>query len=121
MRCPAVLNNEFPELNGNRTWNPAFMNGADLQEPGLRSGDVVEIVSDTATIPGVVEEDNRLRRGLVSMSHAWGGPPERDGEVRQIGGNTGRLASTVRAWDRYCGMPVMSNTPVQVRRRAGKL
>lgn len=36
MRCPAVLNNVFPELNGNRTWNPAFMNGADLQEPGLR-------------------------------------------------------------------------------------
>ena len=56
----------------------------------------------------------QLRPGLVSMAHGWGGAPDRDAEVRRIGGNTNRLASTDAAWDRYTGIPVMSNLPVDV-------
>ena len=48
------------------------------------------------------------------MAHGWGGAPDRDAEVRSLGGNTNRLASTDAAWDRYTGIPEMSNLPVDV-------
>ena len=62
----------------------------------------------------IVEIDRHLRSGLVSMSHGWGGAPDRDAEVHRLGGNTNRLASTDAAWDRYTGIPTMSNLPVDV-------
>ncbi len=82
---------------------------------GLSNGDIVEIRSDRAAILAVVEADPSLRRGMVSMSHAFGDGPDRDDEVRAIGANTGRLMSTDNSWDRYTGMPHMSNVPVSVR------
>jgi len=48
------------------------------------------------------------------MAHGWGGAPDLDAEVRSLSGNTNRLASTDAAWDRYTGIPVMSNLPVDV-------
>jgi anaerobic selenocysteine-containing dehydrogenase len=97
------------------------MNPADLRELGLSSGDAVEIASAYATILGVVEAEAELRRGVISMPHAFGDVPELDAELRSIGSNTGRLMSVENDYDPYTGIPRMSDVPVNVRRFEGPL
>jgi anaerobic selenocysteine-containing dehydrogenase len=114
-----VLNSvgcDEPGQTGGRTTNPAYMHPDDLATLGLSPGDVVEIRSARASIPGIVEIDPHLRRGLVSMTHSWGDRPERDPDVRSIGANTGRLSAVDQDYERYTGLPRMSNIPVSVER-----
>lgn len=102
--------------NHGRPYNPAYMHPEDLGAHGLQPGDVVRIRSPRASILGIVDADASLRRGLVSMSHSWGAGPDRDGDVREIGGNTGRLSSVDEDYERYTGLPRMSNIPVEISR-----
>ena len=123
-RLPDVHNSagrDIPKLTRKYSYNPAFMNPADLRELGLSSGDAVEIASEYATILGVVEAEAELRRGVISMPHAFGDVPERDAELRSIGSNTGRLMSVENDYDPYTGIPRMSDVPVNVRRFEGPL
>lgn len=62
-----------------------------------------------------MEPDDTLRRGLVSMTHAFGGLPDRETDVRQTGANTGRLLSVDRDLQPYTSQPRMSNVPVAVK------
>ena len=103
-------------LRSKWTYNPAFLHPAELERQGLEPGDVVEIHSPHARILGLVEADPSLREGLVSMSHSFGDTPDHDADVRAIGGNTGRLTSVERDYDRFSGLPRMSNIPVRVER-----
>jgi anaerobic selenocysteine-containing dehydrogenase len=107
-----------PRLHAKEPTNPAYMHPDDLRQLGLTTGDVAEITSARATILGVVEADDTIRRGLVAMSHAWGDVQELDEEVRSIGGNTSRLVDVTDQWDPYSGQPVMSNVPVSIRPHA---
>ena len=110
---------DLPRLRRKYRYNPAFMNPADLERLGLGAGDLVEIASDHSAIFGIVEPDPTVREGLVSMSHAFGDVPEHDGEVREIGSTTGRLTPVDRDYDRFTGLPRMSNIPVRVSRCEG--
>lgn len=120
-RLPDVHNSagrDIPALVRKWTYNPAFMHPDDLAELGLDRGDVVEITSSYDSILGVVEPEADLRRGVVSMPHAFGdapGSPD-DKKVREIGSNTGRLSSVERDYDPYSGIPLMSAIPVNVTR-----
>ncbi len=112
-----VLNSvgrDEPGQNRGLTTNPAYMHPDDLEELGLVPGNLVQIRSARAAILGVVGEDNNLRRGLVSMTHSWGDAPDLDAKVREIGSNTGRLSSVDEDYERYTGLPRMSNIPVAV-------
>ncbi|HKA16113.1 MAG TPA: molybdopterin-dependent oxidoreductase [Myxococcota bacterium] len=109
---------DLPGLRAKWPYNPAFMHPAELARRGLAPGDVIEIHSDHAHILGVVEVDPTVREGLISMSHSFGDAPERDADVRAIGGNTGRLTSVERDYDRFSGLPRMSNIPVRIARAA---
>ena len=79
--------------------------------------DISEFTSRVQNHQGIVEADPSVRRGLVSMSHSFGDEPAHDAEVREIGSNTGRLTPVDRDYDRYSGLPRMSNIPVEVRRQ----
>ena len=68
---------------------------------------------------GIAEAAPELRRGVLSMSHAFGDAPERDGEFREIGSTTGRLVDGEREFDRFTGIPRMSAIPVSVERAEG--
>ena len=92
------------------------MHPAELARNGLEAGDVIEIHSDHASIYGIVEPDESVREGLVSMSHSFGDVPDRDGDVREIGSNTGRLTAVDRDYDRFSGLARMSNIPVRIER-----
>jgi anaerobic selenocysteine-containing dehydrogenase len=117
-RLPNVYNStgrDMPRLTRRGSHNPAFMHPDDLESLGLVSGDVVEIRSDHAAILGVVQAAPDVRPGVISMAHSFGDAPEHDARVREIGGNTGRLASVDRSYDPHSGMPRMSAIPVNVQ------
>jgi anaerobic selenocysteine-containing dehydrogenase len=104
------------KLSARRPHNPAFLHPDDLAELGLESGDAVRIRSGHDSIPALVESDATLRRGLVSMTHAFGGlpTPEDDARFREIGSNTGRLVSAEEEYDPVSGIPRMGAIPVAV-------
>jgi anaerobic selenocysteine-containing dehydrogenase len=107
---------QLPKLLAKDPTNHAYMHPDDLAALDLAPGDVVEISSARATILGIVEADTTLLPGLVSMTHSFGDAPDRDDEVRTIGGPTCRLCDVDDAYDPYSGQPVMSNIPVAVLR-----
>jgi len=116
-RLMHVLNSShnITATNRGRSHNLAYLHPDDLAELGLEEHDIVEIVSAQASIPAVVGADRGMRRGDVSMAHAFGGEPDCDADVREIGSSTGRLLSIDVVYDRYSGQPLMSNIPVNIR------
>ena len=73
----------------------------------------MEIVSDHSRIIGIVEPDDHLRPGVVSMSHCYGGLPGED-EDPQVGACTNRLIDARRHHQAINAMPTMSGLPVRV-------
>jgi anaerobic selenocysteine-containing dehydrogenase len=96
--------------------NPAFLHPDDLAREGLSRGDLVRIASPHGEALAVAWPDKDLRPGLVSMCHCWGGDPEDEGDVREIGTNTGLLISVEEDCARFSGIPLMSALPVRLAR-----
>src|SRR3546814_2117586 len=85
-----------------------------MAERGLVNGDWIEIASDNGTIEAIVEADETIRPGVVSMSHGFGGLPE-DGDYLANGASANLLISTDRDRQAINGMPRMSGLPVNIR------
>jgi anaerobic selenocysteine-containing dehydrogenase len=102
------------KLNGGRPHNPLFLHPEDLAEIGLRSGDSVTIASSHDSIPGIVEADDTLRRGVASMYHCFGGKVEDDADFKRLGSNVGRLIPNDIDYDPISGIPRMSNIAVSI-------
>jgi anaerobic selenocysteine-containing dehydrogenase len=120
-RLRHVLNStgqHIPGLRAKGGTNNAYMHPDDAESLGLFDGDLVDISSPRASIRGVVAISDDLRRGVVSMAHSWGGTPDDDASVREIGSPTGRLAD-LRSYDAITGIPCMSAIPVSVQRAEG--
>ncbi len=116
-RMRDVLNSTWHEhapLRRAHATNPAFLHPDDLAALGLQSGDLVEIESVHASLRAVAEAAPDVRRGCVSMTHAWGGAPGEDDDPRLAGANTGRLTPVDRDFDPWTGMPRMSAIPVRL-------
>jgi anaerobic selenocysteine-containing dehydrogenase len=116
-RLKHVLNStgtELPGLARKGTTNSAYMHPDDVAELGLESGDVIEISSPQASLLGVVEAAEDVKRGVISMAHSWGGRSLTDEKVREIGSPTSRLVSTDVGHDPVTGMVVSSAIPVAV-------
>jgi anaerobic selenocysteine-containing dehydrogenase len=90
--------------------NPAFLNPADMRRLGLNDGDPLEIVSDHARVTAIAETDERLRPGVVSISHCYGGLP---GET-VAGTCTNLLVDSRRHHQDINAMPTMSGLPVRL-------
>jgi anaerobic selenocysteine-containing dehydrogenase len=104
----------LPGLMRGRSYNPAFMHPDDLSVLGIADGDLVEIRSEYDAITSVAGVDADLRRGVVSMSHNFGGNPGENEDPRIDGANTNRLLRTDVEYDRYTGQPRMGALPVAV-------
>lgn len=96
------------------TTNPAHIHPDDLAERGLKEGDVIEIISAHASIHGVVKASDRVRRGLISMAHAFGDSEAGKHNVREMGGSTNRLTSDEVDFDPVTGMALQSAIPVRI-------
>lgn len=107
---------EIEALTSRYGTNPAFMHPADLAREGFTRGDLIRVASAHGEVEAVAWPDKDLRRGLVSMTHCWGGDPEAAGDVRKIGVNTGLLIGVEEDCARFSGIPLMSALPVKVAR-----
>jgi anaerobic selenocysteine-containing dehydrogenase len=116
-RLKHVLNSlgtELPALAKKGTTNPAYMNPADVEALDLHDGDIIRITSPRSSLLGVVEAAPDVKRGVISMAHAWGGSSLTDEKVRDIGSPTSRLTSVDGGFDPVTGMVVSSAIPVAV-------
>jgi anaerobic selenocysteine-containing dehydrogenase len=105
---------DLPFLTRRGRYNPAYMHPADLAQLGLSDGDDVRIESAHGAVAAIAEADPSLRRGLVSISHAFGDIPSAEADVRKVGSNTSVLLSVEDDYDRYSGIPRMSAVGVRV-------
>lgn len=112
--------NSAPRIEGivRTGYNPLWMHPEDMAELDVRDGDEVEIRSRHGSIPGFVEADADMRRGVVAMTHGFGPKPNTNYDPRRDGSNINLLLSWTDDADPYHGMPRMSAVPVAVKARA---
>ena len=104
----------FPHLKKKMPTNPAFFHPDDLSALSIADGDVIEITSRVASIFAVTKASDKVRRGVISMSHAWGDDDAGKDDVHEKGGSTNRLLDDVYGMDPITGMVVQSAIPVRV-------
>jgi anaerobic selenocysteine-containing dehydrogenase len=75
----------------------------DVVAWGLTDGEIVEVASRHGAVRGTLRIDERLRPGVVSITHGWAST------------NVGRLTSTVADVDPLTGMICQGAIPVTVR------
>jgi anaerobic selenocysteine-containing dehydrogenase len=95
--------------------NYAHMNPEDMAADGIKEGDTIEIASEFGSILTLAKAEQRLRRGVVSMTHMFGplvgsGDPIADG-----GANLGQLVSLTEHVQPINFMPRYSAIPVNVK------
>jgi anaerobic selenocysteine-containing dehydrogenase len=94
--------------------NPAYLHPEDLEDLGLAADDEVVVESAVGQLRTTVRADPGLRRGVVSMTHCYGGLPD-DGPDGPAGTNLGLLVG-LENLQPHTGQPVMGNVPVSVKR-----
>jgi len=115
-RLKHVLNSlgrEIPGLARVGTTNAAYMNLDDMKELDIADGDLVRITSPSGRVVGVAEGSETIKRGVISMSHSWGGSTT-DEDVRNQGTPTNRLCTVDSGYDPINGMAIQSAIPVAV-------
>jgi len=110
------LGSELPGLAKVASTNYAYVHPDDLAQLDAAPGDLLRLTSPSSSITGVAEADPDIKRGVVAMSHSWGGLALTDEKVRDIGTPTNRLVASAEGTDRVTGLPVMSAIPIAVER-----
>ena len=108
------IGHPLAKLRAKTTTNPAYIHPADMAELGVAEGSIVEITSPHASIHGVAKASDKLRRGIVSMAHAYGDSDAGKHNVREMGGSTNRLTSDEVDFDPITGQALQSAIPVRI-------
>ena len=118
-RIAEAVNSAFRDSIRARKRHPVnhlYMNPDDMREAGIGADEPVDIASAAGCVRTLARPDERLRRGVVSMTHMFGklvgsGDPLADG-----GANVGELTSLTRDLQPINFMPRFSAIPVNVER-----
>jgi len=105
----------LPAVRKRNAYNPACLAPIELERLGLRDGDMIAIRSANGTVKAVVQGDDSLRPGIVSLTHGWGGAPDDDSDPREVGTNINPLISDTRDVETVNAMPRMTAIPVNIR------
>jgi anaerobic selenocysteine-containing dehydrogenase len=108
------IGHPLKKLQAKTTTNPAYIHPDDIAALGLEEGGIVAITSPHATIHGVVKASDKVRRGIVSMAHAYGDADATKEDVRARGSSTNRLVSEVVDYDPITGQSLQSAIPVKL-------
>ena len=101
-------------LKARRTTNPAHVHPDDLAALGIEDGALISITSPIGAIIGVAEASPAMRRGIISMAHAWGDVASDATSVRDQGVSTNRLVSETVDYDPITGQSLQSAIPVRI-------
>lgn len=112
-RVKHVYNSSCHDFPKNPAGNPAYLHSDDITELGRQAGDEVQLHSEHSSIKVVLQVDDRLRPGVVSMSHCFGGDPDRAESVQAVGGSAAKLVAVDRDFDPLMGMPRMTGFAVK--------
>jgi anaerobic selenocysteine-containing dehydrogenase len=108
------IGHPLARLRARAKTNPAYIHPEDLAALGIEDGAIVEISSAHATIHGVAKASDRVRRGIVSMAHAFGDSDAGKDDVLEKGSSTNRLTSDEVDYDPITGQALQSAIPVKV-------
>jgi len=100
--------------------NWAWMSPGDMAVEGIADGEEIEISSEAGRIRGIARGDPRLRHGVISMAHMFGGLAASDDPKRGGGSFTGRLTSLQQHLQPINFMPRFSGIPINVMPVNGK-
>lgn len=106
---------EIPSLRKRLPHHPAYLNPQDMKMLGMTDGDILEITSEIASIRCVAYTEDGILRNCVSVPHCWGTTPDESDDPLGAGGNTGRLSTTEKNYDKISGIPIMSAIPVKLK------
>jgi anaerobic selenocysteine-containing dehydrogenase len=95
--------------------NYAYMNPDDMIETGIGEGAMIEIASPHGTIRTLAKAEDRLRRGVVSMTHMFGPLVGTGDPLTERGANIGELTSLTETLEAVNFMPRFSGIPIRVR------
>lgn len=107
----------LPNTRTRHPYNPAFLHPDDLAALGVASGEAIEITSAHGSIAAIATPDERLRPGMVSMTHGWGGLPDDGIPLHNGGSNVAMLISLEQDLDNITFMPRLSAIPVNLRKQ----
>ena len=96
--------------------NYAHMHPDDLRALSLADDDIIEISTPHAQVLGVARASPDMKRGVVSMAHAFGARGDAPGDIRAHGASTNRLVNDEVAYDPITGHCRQSAIAVRVRR-----
>ncbi len=102
-------------LQAKTTTNPAHIHPDDLAALDIADGDIIQISSPHASIHGIVKASDKVRRGLISMAHAYGDSEAGKDDVAEKGASTNRLTSDEIDFDPITGQAVQSAIPVRIK------
>jgi anaerobic selenocysteine-containing dehydrogenase len=94
----------------------AHLNPDDLVALGIADGAYVEIASPRGSVRTLVKAAPDVRRGAISMAHAWGGLPDdvSPANADSFGDTTAALIDASSGYDPFTAIPVQSAIPVRV-------
>ncbi len=98
--------------------NPLFMHSEDMSALALADNELIQIESEDGQIRAAVKKDDRMRKGVVSMAHCFGGFSAAEDNWETVGSNVSQLISTDHDCDPITGMARMSAIPVKLNRIA---
>jgi anaerobic selenocysteine-containing dehydrogenase len=114
-RLHQVMNTTGSQLAGTlerMPGNPAYLHPQELEALAVRPGERIEIASAHGAIEAVAQPDDRLRPGVVSIAHCWGGLAGTEAP----GVNVNRLIACDAEVQAINAMPRMSAVPVRIRK-----
>jgi anaerobic selenocysteine-containing dehydrogenase len=94
--------------------NPAGMHPSDMAALGLKPGMRISIQSRHGTIVAIVEADETLRTGTVSLTHCFGRNPDEPEDVAIDGASVARLLAVDDDFEPRTGIPRMGALPVRI-------
>jgi anaerobic selenocysteine-containing dehydrogenase len=104
------------QLKG-RAYNTLQINPHDVAALRLREGQVVEISSRYASILGIIEGDDSVRPGVVSMTQGFGARGEAEELNPYLAGSNVNLLMHQGEYDPISGIARMSALPVAISSR----
>ena len=99
------------DVKKRRPYTPAFLAPGDMREMSLQNGDRIRISSDFGSVEAFAEMDERLRPGVVSIAHGFGGLP---GDDPDTGTCVNLLIDSRENVEPINAMPRMSGIPVNI-------